>query len=126
MAQPKDKVLYNRIKSQVYRRIPKHSAYRSGIVVKKYKEAFKRKHGGGSGYSGKKSSKKGLSRWFAEKWRNQRGEVGYRRKGDVYRPTRRITSKTPTTFRELSRSELRRAMKTKARLGRVTRFKSKY
>ena len=36
---PKDKKLYDKIKLQIYNKIPKHSAYRSGIVVKEYKKA---------------------------------------------------------------------------------------
>ena len=37
MATPKDIKLYNKIKKEVYSNIPKHSAYRSGILVKEYK-----------------------------------------------------------------------------------------
>ena len=37
MPNPKDMKLYNSVKSRVYKRIPKHSAYRSGIVVSSYK-----------------------------------------------------------------------------------------
>ena len=32
-----DQELYNQIKKKVYADIPQHSAYRSGILVKKYK-----------------------------------------------------------------------------------------
>ena len=35
-----DKILYEKIKKKVYADIPKHSAYRSGILVQKYKDAF--------------------------------------------------------------------------------------
>ena len=42
---PKDQKLYDSVKARVYKEIPKHSAYRSGQLVKKYKEAYKRKHG---------------------------------------------------------------------------------
>ena len=42
---PVDPKLYNRIKARTIRKIHKHSAYRSGIIVTKYKEAFKKKHG---------------------------------------------------------------------------------
>ena len=31
-----------KIKAKVYKRIPKHSAYRSGLVVQEYKKAFKK------------------------------------------------------------------------------------
>ena len=69
-----------------------------------------------------RSRSTGLRRWFAERWRNQRGEVGYKYKSDVYRPTRRITRATPKTYRELSPGALRRARAQKAKKGRVSRF----
>ena len=47
MATPKDIKLYNKIKKEVYSNIPKHSAYRSGILVKKYKQEYKEKYGNG-------------------------------------------------------------------------------
>ena len=65
--EPKDKELYMKIKKEVYKAHPKHSAYRSGLLVKKYKEA-------GGKYTGKKNEE-GLSRWFKEEWKNQRGEL---------------------------------------------------
>ena len=51
------------------------------------------------------------------------GEVGYKFKSDVYRPTVRVNSKTPTTFKELTPVELKRARKEKAAKGRVKQFK---
>jgi hypothetical protein len=179
---PTDQVLYNRIKKSVYRQNPVHSAYRSGMLVQRYKRAFKAKHGSRSPYrsggrsrgrprsrsrqksrsrrsrqksrsrrsrsrgrSRQKSRSRrsrsksrqsrsrsrsrqsrsrsgGLTRWFAERWRNQRGEVGYKYKSDVYRPTRRINKRTPTTFRELSPRRLSRARSQKRKTGRVKRF----
>tara|TARA_R100000654_G_scaffold28502_2_gene53101 strand:+ start:3218 stop:3595 length:378 start_codon:yes stop_codon:yes gene_type:complete len=124
MSKPADKDLYDKIKAKVYKRIPKHSAYRSGIVVQEYKEAFKKKYGNKrSPYIGRKETKKGLSRWFKEKWRTQDGKVGYRKKGDVYRPTKRITKDTPTTFNELSKKEIKKAQQEKKTKGRVKKFK---
>lgn len=120
---PADPDLYDSVKKRVYRSIPKHSAYRSGRVVQEYKRSFRRKHGSSrSPYRGRRSRSRGLSRWFREEWRNQRGEVGYKYKSDVYRPTRRVSKKTPRTFRELSRSRLSRARREKSRRGRVSRF----
>ena len=43
--EPSDKKLYEKVKKEVYKDMPKHSAYRSGIVVKKYKERYTKKHG---------------------------------------------------------------------------------
>ncbi len=123
MSRPTDPRLYQRVKAQVYTSIPTHSAYRSGIVVQRYKAAYKRSHGKGSKpYRGSKSKQRGLSRWFAERWRNQRGGVGYSRRGDVYRPTRRVSPQTPKTFRQLSKSRLKRAQREKRSKGRVSRF----
>ena len=121
---PSDMKLYNKVKGSVYKRIPKHSAYRSGVVVQSYKKAFSRKYGKKKKpYSGKKTKKVGLSRWFKEKWVNQRGEIGYKHKSDIYRPSKRITRKTPTTHKELSRKQVKRARTEKRRTGRVRRFK---
>lgn len=122
MPTPTDRALYARVKARVYKSIPKHSAYRSGHLVRSYISAYKRQHPRGSPYRGARTPKSGLSRWFKERWRNQRGGVGYQRKGDVYRPTRRISAKTPKTFKQLSRSRLRRAMREKRSKGRVGRF----
>ena len=44
MPTPADLKLYEKIKKKVYKEIPLHSAYRSGILVQKYKEAFKKKY----------------------------------------------------------------------------------
>lgn len=123
---PRDVSLYETIKRRVYARIPKHSAYRSGILVSEYKAAFTRKYGRRrSPYIGKKkrrTARTGLARWFAEDWRNQRGEIGYRYKSDVYRPTHRITQKTPKTLNEVGKRGIRRARTRKYRKGRVKKF----
>ncbi len=122
MPEPVDKKLYEKAKSKVYKKIKKHSAYRSGILVKTYKNMFKKKYGNKSPYKGKKTKKRGLSRWFLEDWRNQRGKIGYKHKSDVYRPTKRITKKTPITFKELSKKQIRKARREKSIKGRVNNF----
>tara|TARA_B100000035_G_scaffold275713_1_gene252884 strand:+ start:82 stop:480 length:399 start_codon:yes stop_codon:yes gene_type:complete len=123
MPEPVDLDLYNKIKKNVYKKIPKHSAYRSGIVVQKYKKSFSKKYGNKSPYKGKKTRKKGISRWFDEKWVNQRGEIGYKNKNDIYRPSIRINKNTPTTHNELTKKEIKKARSEKYRKGRVKRFK---
>ena len=120
---PRDKKLYNKVKKQIYKKYPKHSAYRSGLLVQKYKKDFKKKHGEKNPYIGNKTKKKGLRRWFDENWVNQRGEVGYKYKNDVYRPSKRITKKTPITHNELTKKEIKRARKIKYTRGRVKRFR---
>ena len=113
---PSDKKLYEKVKVEIYTRYPIHSAYRSGLLVKEYKSR-------GGTYSGKENQSTGLNRWFKENWKNQRNESGYKYKSDVYRPTRRVNEKTPTTFNELSKKEIYRARREKASKGRVEKFK---
>ena len=115
MSEPKNKTLYNKVKGEIYKRIPKHSAYRSGLVVKEYKKR-------GGTYAGKKAPNKGLSRWFKEEWRTQDGKKGYKKKGDIFRPTKRITKDTPTTMSELGKKRIDRARKEKAKKGRVKKY----
>ena len=45
MSKPTDINLYNQIKEKLFKEIPKTSAHRSGILVRRYKEAFFKKHG---------------------------------------------------------------------------------
>ena len=126
--EPTDLKLYERVRKKLYAKIPKHSAYRSGLLVQKYKKAFAKKYGENkSPYIGKKPTKRqpGIKRWFAEEWKNQDGKIGYSKKTDVYRPTKRITKKTPVTHGELTKKELKVAQKKKSTKGRVDRFRQK-
>ena len=112
---PTNPRLYQAVKEKIYKDIPTHSAYRSGLIVQEYKRR-------GGKYVGVKPKTKGLTRWFKEEWRNQRGGVGYQKKGDIYRPTRRVTEKTPVTLQEPTPGELKTAMKKKMTKGRVNKF----
>ena len=116
MTQPSNKELYEKIKKEIIAKYRKHSAYRSGLIIKSYKEA-------GGTYEGTKPTKTGLKRWFDEKWTNQRGEVGYKYKSDIYRPNRRITKDTPTTFNELTQKQIETGRRKKYLDGRVDKFK---
>ncbi len=118
---PTDNKLYEKIKTEVFQKYTKPSAYRSGLLVKKYKEEYIKKHGNNNYYKGNKQTSN-LKRWFDEKWMNQRGEVGYKKKGDIYRPTIRVNDKTPTTFNELTKNQIIRAKEEKAKTGRVKLF----
>jgi hypothetical protein len=74
--------LYEKAKRIVYQEYPQRSAYRSGQLVKRYKEM-------GGTYSGKKDNS-GLTRWFKENWKDI-GGLEY----PVYRPTKRVNKNTP-------------------------------
>lgn len=59
---------------------------------------------------------KGLKRWFAEKWTDQKGnECGSGKLKTVpkCRPSKKITPETPKTWGELSKSEKKRAIADK-------------
>lgn len=105
MSQPKDEKLYDKAKDIVYKQYDKPSAYRSGALVKKYKELYKEKHGSGSAYEGKKTEK-GLTRWYKEDWKDvnpDKSDKSY----PVYRPTKRISKDTPKTADEISKKRLK-------------------
>jgi hypothetical protein len=126
MPKPSDSKLYNKIKERIYKEQPRHSAYRSGKLVKEYKKQFTKKYGTRKNpYKGNKTKKNGLKRWFDEKWTNQRGEIGYKNKNDIYRPTIRINKDTPTTFSELSKKQIKQARREKYQKGRVFKFLQK-
>ena len=75
----------------------------------------------------KKSSKgASLKRWEKEKWVDTRtGKAcGAGKKNEYCRPTRRVSSKTPKTKGEMSKSELRRKKAEKSRVGMGRRVKS--
>ena len=109
MSTPADKKLYDQVKKEIYEKYPKHSAYRSGLLVQEYKKR-------GGTYKGKENKSSGLNLWFDSKWRNQRGEEGYKYKSDLYRPTVKVHDKTPTTFKELTKEQIEKAKKEKQEL----------
>ena len=118
MPSPTNKKLYAKAKAKVVKKIPKHSAYRSAQIVKEYKSM-------GGKYSGSKRSGK-LTKWFKEDWKNQRGETGYKKKGDYYRPTKKVDKNTPATHKELTKGEKKKASDTKAKGKRIKKFKNSY
>jgi hypothetical protein len=94
---PLDTKLYEKVKKEIYIRIPKHSAYRSANVVREYK-----KRGGKFINDGKERT---LSRWFQEKWKDvnpNKTKTSY----PVYRPTVRVSRKTPLTLKEIDKKDL--------------------
>ena len=118
---PRDQILYDKIKKEISDKY-KHSAYRSGLIVKKYKSEYLKKYNRDDSYIGEKPKISNLQRWFLEEWKNQRGETGYKYKNDIYRPTIRINTDTPITFNELTKNQIERAKKEKAIKGRVRKF----
>ena len=66
-----------------------------------------------------------LRRWFKEEWRTPSGDKDYSKGENLFRPTKRVSEKTATTYDELTKSELRAAQREKNSKGRVSSFKKK-
>jgi hypothetical protein len=96
---PLNKKIYEKAKSIVYPKYKKASAYRSGAVVKLYKEM---------GGKFKDRGDKKLSRWFKEEWKDV-GDQEY----PVFRPTKRITKDTPLTVDEIDPKNLKEQINKK-------------
>jgi hypothetical protein len=95
--------LYEAVRKVVYRQYPKHSAYRSGQLVKQYKAE-------GGEYGGEKP-KGGLTSWFKEGWSNIGGK-----EYPTYRPTKRISKDTPLTVDEIDPKNLREQIALKQKI----------
>lgn len=104
-----DKDIYEKAKKIVYDQYKKASAYRSGALVRKYKEL-------GGRYSNEvNKSKTSLTRWFKEEWKDinpMKNKTSY----PVYRPTKRVTNKTPLTVEEIDKKDLIVKSKQKQKL----------
>jgi len=103
MPTPKDKVLYEKAKKMADEIYKKPSAYKSGYIVKKYKEL------GGEYIDDKKP--KELKRWFSEKWADI-GGLDY----PVFRPSIRVSKKTPLTVKEIDPKQLKEQIKLKQKI----------
>jgi hypothetical protein len=120
---PTDKHLYEKVKKNVYTKFKRHSAYRSGYLVKEYKKQFALKYAKTKNpYLENKKTRSNLDRWFREKWMNQRNEIGYKFKSDIYRPTKKISKKTPLTLNKITKKRLKKVRYEKWKNGRVFKF----
>jgi hypothetical protein len=126
MPEPRDKKLYKKVKSLADKKFNSRSGiYRSSWIVREYKRR-------GGTYKGSRTKTTGLTRWFSEKWvdlnrpvRNSRNKtVGYEPCGrkesagkyPLCRPTRRVTSQTPKTWKELSSKAITQAKRDKEKV----------
>jgi hypothetical protein len=88
--------------ARVYAQYKKPSAYRSGVLVKVYKEL-------GGRYEGGSKASAPLSAWFKERWTDLAPEGQY----PVYRPTVRVNKDTPLTVSEIDPGNLKKQIKLK-------------
>lgn len=99
--------LYDEAKAIVYNQYPKHSAYRSGQLVKKYKEL-------GGTYGGEKPTGN-LTSWFKEDWKDinpNKTKNSY----PVFRPTIRVNKNTPLTASEIDPKNLKEQIALKQKI----------
>jgi hypothetical protein len=99
-----DPDIYYRAKRWADETYKKPSAFKSGAIVKKYKEL-------GGRYIGAEKQKTSLRRWFKEEWKDIGGK-GY----PVFRPTIKINAKTPLVPEEIDPADLRRKIAQKQKI----------
>jgi len=87
--------LYNEVKEHANDIYKKPSAYKSGFIIKEYKRL--------GGTFKNDNTEKPLKRWYLEKWKDI-ADLDY----PVYRPTKRINSKTPLTVNEIDKNNLKK------------------
>jgi hypothetical protein len=100
MSIPINKALYAKAKAIADSTYSKPSAYKSGFIVKTYKDL-----GGTYKDSGKK---KGLDEWFKADWQ----DIG-NKEYPVYRPTKRVSKDTPLTVSEIDPKNLKKQIALK-------------
>lgn len=98
-----DPDLYDKARAIADKIYKKPSAYKSGFIVKKYKEL-------GGKYTDDKEPKN-LKRWFKEDWK----DIG-NKEYPVYRPTKRITKATPLTADEIDPKQAKKQIELKQKI----------
>ena len=130
MSDPADKKLYSYVKSLANKKFTSPSGiYRSSWIVREYKNRGGLYNGSSSGSKHKRKSS-GLKRWYKEEWidlnrpkRNSVGKViGYQKCGrksqvsgtyPLCRPSKRISKKTPRTYKEIPKESIKNAKSLK-------------
>lgn len=99
-----NKELYEKVKKYADSIYTKPSAYKSGFIVKKYKEL-------GGTYRDDKQPKK-LKQWFKEEW----GDIGGNNQYPVYRPFKRVNKTTPLTKDEIDPEQAKEQIELKQKI----------
>ena len=110
MPTPKNEKLYANVKKKIMKSYKKPSAFASGAIVKEYKRL------GGKYEKDEKEPK--LKRWFEEKWVNV-NPILNKNDPDAYplfRPTKKVNSKTPTLLQEVPKARLQQLYKLKQKI----------
>lgn len=144
MPEPLDQKLYNNVKiaaNKVF--TSKSGVYRSSWIVREYKKRGGKYSRKSTGTKTTKRKSSGLKRWYKEKWvdlnrpiKNSVGKIiGYKPCGRVSskskgsyplcRPSKRISKKTPKTYKELGTSTIKKAKVDKRKVKGTSNIKFK-
>ena len=107
---PTNPELYEQVKQKIMKSYKKNSAFASGAIVKEYKRL-----GGDYVDDGKP---KNLKRWFKEEWIDINPILGITDDDayPVFRPTKKISNKTPSTIKEIPIERLREQYQLKQKI----------
>ena len=143
MSKPLDIKLYESVKKKANKVFTsKTGVYRSSWIVRKYKK-LGGKYSRSTGTKSTKRKSSGLKRWYKEKWidlnrpiKNSKGKItGYKPCGRVSskskgsyplcRPSKRISKKTPRTYKELGSKSIKKAKVDKQKVKGTSNIKFK-
>ena len=117
--EPNDKDLYHASKELIFNSYSGNSPFRSGALVRHYKDKYKAKYPKSKVPPFKETKPNKLQRYFDEKWvditplANPKAPPAHK----VYRPTKRVEGKTGALVKELSKSELKKLVELKQKTG---------
>ena len=118
MPTPSDNKLYEETKKDIMKIYKKSSAYSSGAIIKQYKKDFLKKYGPNISPYIDDNNPKNLKRWFKEKWIDVSPLIGI--KGNehypLYRPSKKISDNTPTTYQEIPLKRLKEQYELKQQI----------
>jgi len=113
MPAPTDPTLYKEAKEFIEKKYKTNSPFRSGAIVKQYKQQFKKKHESGTPYTNE--GPKNLERFFEEKWVAVNPVIG-ESGNPVFRPTKRVSDKTPKLLQDIPSNILRKQVSHKQKI----------
>lgn len=110
MPKPANQQLYDEVKQRIMKSYKKNSAFASGAIVKEYKRL------GGKYIEDNKP--RNLKRWFREEWIDINPVLGVLNDDayPVFRPTKRISKKTPALLQEIPVDRLKKQYQLKQKI----------
>jgi hypothetical protein len=116
--EPNDKELYHQSKELIFNSYKGNSPFRSGALVRHYKDKYKKEHPKSNVPPFKDTKPNKLNRFFEEKWvdivpiANPKAPQAHK----VFRPTKRVEGKTGALVKELSKAQLKKLIELKQKI----------